>query len=818
MLIAYNSEVNADCTFDHEYQEIFADEGERKAQYIIADLLSKFNSNECQLNKFAYLSIGGADGSEPEAILKSTDINHAIIIEHSDTAAEKARQRSLNLKEKNKFLYVFQGDANQRLDDALLKLNELKSRNDIHGLIVSAQAVLHELPRRSPNFNLHLFIGRCFSIFEKNVFYSREPIYPQGWPEFIEIAIPGVAGTRLKVFSCLINDRLSISDKEIEAVGNNYVHMENILALEVLHKLLRCRSVREFTYELNEQLTSINTNEIQQILEKDLGAGSTRIEPFITEGFRDEWIANKVLVRNPRDGRSLSIPNTHARILGISLQLNTAVSHDITSIWTTHPISDNPIKEITHLNEELNICRNDRVGKSRKEAILSILEKVDKSKFSDFYSMELKVRLWRELTFEARNQKDFMYASEKTKKALEFLPLCCSTEKQKKISYELLIEWSIDFAQSAGTSVGLNVIVSLLNRAGKYIGKQIIIYERSDKKTEEIAHLLCLRAKCSRALASLYLRRCQTNTKTKKQVNNFKNHALYDAYRANQISRSYSNKLELALCLFANSGTTDKDTANRGLKLLETAWFESFYVLAGYELVKQYKLRHRFEDAINVFLQIEKLEDNRRRFHKNVINFSASVIGLHYDRADSDLIKQNALIACQWFEEIISYDRHQARDVVDFCHLRAICGFPFEKSVETLEILKPTSDQTWNQIVEIAKTTSFGGETLDDALLMGLENAIIWSKIGSLYLEFTGDCERAIEFYDRASLIDPLSPIFYFNKAEALAYCSKDFESAKISLDYALNKKHQKWLWYKSSNVQKRLKQLKKLINLNLNK
>lgn len=815
VLIAYSSEVNSDCTFDGEYQEIFANEGERKAQYIVADLLSKFSNDNWRLDQFAYLCIGGADGSEPEAILKNTDINHAIMIEIGDFAAKCARDRAAQLRQIDKYLYVLQGDAAQRLDDALSKLQELKNKHDIQVLVLSAQAVLHELPRRSPDFDMAVFLGRCFSIFEKNAFYSREPISPERWPDFVELSIPSVIGTRLKVFSCLINDKLKISDRKPVAVGSNYVYMENTLALEVLHKLLRCRSVRDFTYELNEQLTSIDTHQIQEIIEKDLGSGSTRVEPFITEGFREEWKANCVLVRNPQNGKSLSMPNTHARIIGISLNLNTAVSKAINTIWTTHPTSDHPIEEASRLNEELIICRKDRVGKSRRRAIRSILDRVDKSKLSDFYSMELKVRLWRELAIEARNQKDYVYATEETKKALECLPLYCSTDKQKKLSYELLIEWTIDFAQTAGVYIGLNTIAFRLNSAVKYIGQQIGLYDDSDKKSE-IGHLLCLRSKCSRALASLYLRRGQGGKATKKQVDKIKKYALIDAEKANQICSSYAIQFELALCLFANSGTTYKATAKRGLGLLETSWFKGFNILAGYELVKQYKLRHRFEDAINVFSQIEEQEDNPRRFHSNVINYSASVIGLHYDRADSELVKKYAFTGCKWFDELISYDRYKARDVVDFCHLKLICGFPFEESIKPLERLKPTSEQTWNQILEIAKKASFGGETLDDALLLGLEKAVIWSKIGSIYLEFTNDTEKAIEFYDRASLIEPLSPIFHFNKAEALAYYCKDFKSAKTSLDYAISLKHRKWLWYKSENVQKKFKRLRSEINSNL--
>ena len=44
-LINYNSEDFYSFDFDKEYQTIFADEGERKAEYIISDLLKQSKKN-----------------------------------------------------------------------------------------------------------------------------------------------------------------------------------------------------------------------------------------------------------------------------------------------------------------------------------------------------------------------------------------------------------------------------------------------------------------------------------------------------------------------------------------------------------------------------------------------------------------------------------------------------------------------------------------------------------------------------------------------------------------------------------------------------
>ena len=96
---------------------------------------------------------------------------------------------------------------------------------------------------------------------------------------------------------------------------------------------------------------------------------------------------------------------------------------------------------------------------------------------------------------------------------------------------------------------------------------------------------------------------------------------------------------------------------------------------------------------------------------------------------------------------------------------------------------------------------------------MGLENPVIWSRIGSIYLEFNNDYDKAIDFYERASIIDPLSPIFYLNKAEVLAYFKKDYLAAKTALDYVNRLKHRKWFWYKSEDVQEKINRLSQFQN-----
>lgn len=810
--IGHNIQIGTEETFDLEYQSIFSKEGERKAREVINRLLLKCSDLGFDLSRFAYFCVGGADGSEVETILNETEIIHAITLDTSDEGTVRARIKSENQKKVGKNLLVLQGDANLRLDDVLSYLNKLRESYNIDGLVVSAQAVLHELPSRSPNFNFPVFVGKCFSVFQNNAFYCREPILPERWPEFVEVKLPGVDGERLRILSCLIKEKLSMSCRPPEAVGYNFVNMDAILAVEVLHKLLRTGSVKHFKHELGERLTSIKTDEIQRMLEKDLGPGSVRVEPFITDGFMKAWRAYNVSARDPNNGTLLSMPNTHARIIGMRLSKRLA-SDAIPANNSTFQIATKNI-DIEELNEEFAICRQDRVGKTRRRAIRSILSKVRQSGINDFESAKLVVRLWRELAFEAKTRKDIQNALTAAQEAHHQLMAWCSTSTQEDIANEILANLAIEFSRLAGPSVALNAIVAGLNKARKLLGQRINQYNASKgEAADKLASLLCLRAKCSRAFASLYLRRGQEARQNVDRAVKAKNFALNDAEKANSLLANSDNQLELALCLFATSATTHTADANRALSLLENCWTKEKHLIIGYELVKQYKFRHNDEEAIEIFVQIEKMDKSRRRFHSNMQDFSSAILGLHYDGADRQLVLGYALLGCEWYKEMMSYDRYNARDVIDYCYLKAICGVPFDEAAEPLKVLKPNSVETWNQILKIAQDATFGEVDLDDALLLGLEDPMIWSKIGTFYLEFDGDWKKAVEFYDRAISLDQRSPLFYLSKAEALAYHGKEYQLAKVALNSALSLKRRKWMWFKSQNVKDKIRNLKELIN-----
>lgn len=316
-LLDYNNS-SEDTSFDKEYQSTFSEEGIRKSKYILDFLDSNDEVSGEDLSKYLFVSIGGADGSEAESILKETNIDKAILLEISDDAAESARERRDKLAKIDKTLAVFQGDATQRLGDVITRMKEFRDEENINGLILSIQAVIHELPRRSPGFRASTFFGQLFSVFDKNMFFGRETIEAERWPDIVAIKVGDATSESLSKLAVLVNDKLKITDFNVTPVAKGFVDMNKTLALETLHKLIRSKSVSEFRYELGEQLTSVNPDSMKNIIESHLERSTVHLETTTTEGFKKDWKGHSVEVKD-EIGNPLSYPTTHARFIAVSI-------------------------------------------------------------------------------------------------------------------------------------------------------------------------------------------------------------------------------------------------------------------------------------------------------------------------------------------------------------------------------------------------------------------------------------------------------------------------------------------------------------------
>jgi tetratricopeptide (TPR) repeat protein len=395
---------------------------------------------------------------------------------------------------------------------------------------------------------------------------------------------------------------------------------------------------------------------------------------------------------------------------------------------------------------------------------------------------------------EARSYRAFQKFSLEMENTYDIIFTMEITHAERHIAVNNFVNWAVDYSQLCGNSVGLNKIISQLNTGIKKIGELIGLNASTNRGNG--SELLALRAKARRAQAALLHKRMASGQTAKNEITNIRKDALADAQRAYELNDGATAKHELALCLFANSSTHDSSNAMRALELLQFAYKEGS-CLAAYELAKQLRVRHREEDAIVVFKSVAEIDDDRQRFHSNVSLFASAVIGVYYKDKRKEKYIEDALLACQYLEEVISYEHHTALEIVDYTQLKLICGSSVADTFKLIESLKPMSTTAWDELAEIGRKVSSGDDSVGEALLLGLEDASIWNRIGTLHSDFNSEFHKAIEFYDRAILFDKKCPIYHYNKARTLALKLHDYSSAQTSLSVAHSLRRFCWAWYK---------------------
>jgi len=293
---------------DADYQASFKSAGMEKAESVLQRFSEVPRESQC---RYAYLSIGGADGSEIEWAMKRSSINKGLLLEYGTAAAASARKRISNLAKAGKTLLVIEGDAVQKLSEVSEALNAWKQAGYIDGIVVSAQSVLHELPYRSAGFSLSVFLGQLFKGWDNIFFYCREPCGPQGWPEVVQLRLKNVTGDALAGMARHIKAHLNF-DGDVHSITDDFVEMPSNLALETLFKVLYLDST--FTYEMGEKLTAFDPEHVGKVLERYIGSNSVQIEYTVSDHFKREYQRTVDSVVDIQKQISLRMPNSFVRI------------------------------------------------------------------------------------------------------------------------------------------------------------------------------------------------------------------------------------------------------------------------------------------------------------------------------------------------------------------------------------------------------------------------------------------------------------------------------------------------------------------------
>ncbi len=294
--------------FDRVYHESFEASGVSKAQEILTDLVKRTCIN---LDRCGYFSIGGSTGSEIFHVMSNSTISHGLLLEYDPTATEIAASRRDELRAMGKNLVVVTGDATQRLQHCKTQFLAWRESQQIRGLIVSAQAILHELPSRSPGFDLDHFLGEIIWDWDPFLLYTREPSTATDWPDRVEIHVPAL---RSSILEALAND-IKVSLKMngvVRRSGPDYVALPADLAVETVTKIFY---LEDYQHEIEEQVTLLRPAQLRVLIEKHLGNNSTTLTELSSQSFTDKYRQLGILARRSPAGERLSIPHTFARII-----------------------------------------------------------------------------------------------------------------------------------------------------------------------------------------------------------------------------------------------------------------------------------------------------------------------------------------------------------------------------------------------------------------------------------------------------------------------------------------------------------------------
>lgn len=454
------------------------------------------------------------------------------------------------------------------------------------------------------------------------------------------------------------------------------------------------------------------------------------------------------------------------------------------------------------LRDELYLVRRDRNRVSRRRALLAFADRLDKVQQPTPAHAECLLNIWKQLIFESRYHDEYAKAAAGLEHACDKAIAMAMVPGDKWIVTRAMAEAAVDLSQTAPSAIQLNKIIALLNTTITQIGTLVGLHPESDHSHVRLSEMLATRAKCRRALATLMSRRMQSSHDISSKAKVLRHDALADATTASDADRSPFALMEQALALFANASSPTSENACAGMSIIEELATNTNNIVATYEFVRQQKLRHRYADAVNSFYPLYEIDRDRRRFSANLTLFSTSIIGLHYAGTDCSLVSSAAIDAMNWLQEAIRTENHHACDIVDYCYLLAISGMPVEKFLSPLREINNGGVIDWNVLGRRAYHVAAGNETLGDALLLGLEDASVWSRIGTLYLDFAKDFDQATVLYDQAIHIDPRSPMYHYNKARALAYGKRDFDSAKRCLAQSRRLAKYMWGWYRVNEDQ----------------
>src|ERR1044072_4642953 len=246
----------SESTFDlDQYIKEFRASARDKAAFVL-DLLREPSFPFSGL-KPVFVSIGGGDGEEIDYLLTNTNATAGVLVEMGHGLATLARERTPFLPD-GKTVEVFEGDAKDKVDDAIKFAHDLVKKGKADYLVVTCHAVIHELfDRGKEKFDALAFFASIFSDVDVPTWFTyREPGVPEKWSETVLLASHCSPQSLLLLAEAIRNRQQTLHEllPSPKIIGD-HVRLHKTLAMELLAKLFY---LPDLAHEIEERSTAVD--------------------------------------------------------------------------------------------------------------------------------------------------------------------------------------------------------------------------------------------------------------------------------------------------------------------------------------------------------------------------------------------------------------------------------------------------------------------------------------------------------------------------------------------------------------------------------
>lgn len=317
------NKISGSTSFDIEgYIKAFQKSAQDKAKSVLG--LLEDESSPFFAKVPIFVSIGGGDGEELAWYLDHSDARCGVLVEMSKPLADAARSRKSSLN-KGKTIEVFEGDAKERISDAIEFANNVVKDGNADFVAITCHAVIHELfDRGKDKFDPLSFFATLFQDEDISTWFTyREPGVPEKWPDEVMLTASCETKNLLSLADaiCFRHHLLAELEPKPQIVGDR-LRVHRNLAMELLMKLFY---ITDLPHEIEERTTSVYHAQLINYLWLAIGdkAKQERRANVVpqsspTKSFTKHWEECGISVIGLQEGHAtfnLSIPESQTRVI-----------------------------------------------------------------------------------------------------------------------------------------------------------------------------------------------------------------------------------------------------------------------------------------------------------------------------------------------------------------------------------------------------------------------------------------------------------------------------------------------------------------------